>query len=100
MTQIAGDSRATANGPPLTIRARFFALYREAAGQDEAQVPVPAGSTVRELWQHLLAAHPGLERAGAATAYTAYAVNGTWAKSDRVLQDGDEVAFLPPVSGG
>ncbi|HUS16316.1 MAG TPA: MoaD/ThiS family protein [Chloroflexia bacterium] len=88
--------------PPaeMRIQARFFAIYREAAGSDSLAVQVPAGIAVRDLWQHLLAAQPSLQRASANTAYTAYAVNGTWAKPDTLLHDGDEVAFLPPVSGG
>jgi molybdopterin converting factor small subunit len=86
--------------PALTIHVRLFALYREAAGQDEIALTVPAGATVRDLWPPLLAASPGLARAGAGAASTAYAVNGTWAKGGHALHDGDEVAFLPPVSGG
>ena len=84
----------------ITVTARFFALYREAAGQDRLQVAVPAATTVRDLWQYLVAAEPRLGRASAATASTAYAVNDTWADNTQMLNDGDEVAFLPPVSGG
>ncbi len=87
-------------GHPITITARLFALYREAAGQDRVEVGVPPGTTIRGLWSPLLAVAPGLGRASAAAGSTGYAVNGTWAKADHVLQDGDEVAFLPPVSGG
>ncbi|MGI8586920.1 MAG: MoaD/ThiS family protein [Chloroflexia bacterium] len=84
----------------MVITARFFALYRETAGRPQARVEVPAGTAVGELWQHLLVAHPQLGAASAAAAYTAYAVNGGWAKADTPLHDGDTVAFLPPVSGG
>ena len=84
----------------ITVMARFFALYREAAGQDRLQVAVPVATTVRDLWQYLVAAEPRLRRASAAMASTAYAINDTWADAAQVLQDGDEVAFLPPVSGG
>jgi molybdopterin converting factor subunit 1 len=98
-TSTAGPIAANTD-PQITVTARFFALYREAAGQDRLQVAVPSATTVRDLWQHLVAAEPRLGRASAATASTAYAVNDTWADIAQVLQDGDEVAFLPPVSGG
>lgn len=100
MNSSATQPAATEARPQMTVTARFFALYREAAGQDHLAVTVPVGTTVGGLWQYLLDAAPGLAAAGAATSYTAYAVNGAWAKSGRVLAGGDEVAFLPPVSGG
>ena len=98
-TSTAGPIAANTD-QQITVTARFFALYREAAGQDHLAVTVPVGTTVGSLWQYLLDAAPGLAPAGAATSYTAYAVNGAWAKRSRVLAGGDEVAFLPPVSGG
>jgi molybdopterin converting factor subunit 1 len=100
MHSSATQPAAPETRPQITVTARFFALYREAAGQDHLAVTVPEGTTVGGLWQYLLEAAPGLAAAGAATAYTAYAVNGGWAKSSRALAGGDEVAFLPPVSGG
>ncbi len=84
----------------IRVQARLFALYREAAGSDLLAVQVPADSTVRDLWGHLRAAQPALARADGLMAATAFAVNGTWARPDQALRDGDEVAFLPPVSGG
>ncbi len=84
----------------IQVQARLFALYREAAGSDTLTVQVPADSTVRDLWSHLLAVQPNLSRASAMVAATAFAINGTWARPDQALHDGDEVAFLPPVSGG
>jgi molybdopterin converting factor small subunit len=85
---------------PIAVSARLFALYREAAGQDRLDLTVPAGTTVRDLWQRLMEAEPSLRRMDVGAASTGYAVNGTWAKAGQELQDGDEVAFLPPVSGG
>lgn len=86
--------------PTIQVRARLYALFREAAGTDTATVAVPAGSTVRDLWSYTQAAYPGLERAAGLVASTAFAVNDSWARPDQPLHDGDEVAFLPPVSGG
>ena len=84
----------------MNITARFFALYREAAGRDRLTVAVPDDTTVDHLWPHLAAAVPGLAAAQQLTAYSGFAVNGRWVKPGHPLQDGDEVALLPPVSGG
>ena len=53
-----------------------------------------------ELWDRMIEARPELGRARSMVRYTAFAVNGEWAQADQALQDGDEVAFLPPVTGG
>lgn len=84
----------------MAVTVRLFALYREAVGQDQIQVAVPAGSRVRDLWAALVVAHPVLAHAGAMMPSTAFAINDTWARPDALLHDGDEVVFLPPVSGG
>src|SRR5689334_5174469 len=100
MQTTTAETTTEQTGPRITVTARLFALYREAAGQDRVQVAVPPGTTVRGLWPYLVAAAPRLQRVSEATASTAYAVNDTWAKGDQALRDGDEVAFLPPVGGG
>lgn len=84
----------------MTITARFFARYREVAGRDRLTVAVPGETTVGGLWPHLAAALPELAAVQALTAYSGFAVNGRWAKAGTALQDGDEVVYLPPVSGG
>ncbi len=94
------ETTATNSTNTIQVRARLYALFREAAGTDDATIAVPAGSTVRDLWTHAQAAYPGLARAAGLVASTAFAVNDTWARPDQPLHDGDEVAFLPPVSGG
>jgi molybdopterin synthase catalytic subunit len=102
LTETTPTSPTNPTNPDSTIqvRARLYALFREAAGTDSLSVAVPAGSTVRDLWGYAQAAYPGLERAAGLVASTAFAVNDTWARPDQPLHDGDEVAFLPPVSGG
>jgi molybdopterin converting factor small subunit len=52
------------------------------------------------LWPHLAAALPALEAVQALTVYSGFAVNGRWSKAGTRLHDGDEVVYLPPVSGG
>jgi molybdopterin converting factor small subunit len=58
---------------------------------------IAPGATIRSVWRDLAAEFPELanyERS------ISSAVNADYAKMDQVLSDGDEVAFLPPVSGG
>lgn len=79
----------------MTIKVRLFAAYREAVDAGELEIAHEPGLTVGALWARLSDEHPGLARWKASAA-----VNASWARQDTVLVDGDEVAFLPPVSGG
>ena len=81
----------------MQIRALFFATYRDIAGTDELDVQLPSGSSVEDLVVHLR------DRGGAWTTLPpqpAVAVNLEYTKLAAALSDGDEVAFIPPVSGG
>ncbi|HID85946.1 MAG TPA: molybdopterin converting factor subunit 1 [Anaerolineae bacterium] len=80
----------------MRVRARFFALYREAVGQREAELEVSEGTTVADLWGRLGQEFPRL----AAISPAAAAVNAEYVPLEAELHEGDEVAFLPPVSGG
>lgn len=82
----------TADSPALRIR--LFASLREAAGWGEMSWPVTAeaGLTPRQLWVALdLPGDPAVMR---------IAVNQQFAALETRLQAGDELAFLPPISGG
>lgn len=81
----------------ITIRVRLFAAHRDIVGQQELTVPMEAGATVGAVWEHLVARHPSL---GRYTGRLLYAVNQQFAEPGATLQDGDEVAIIPPVSGG
>jgi molybdopterin synthase catalytic subunit len=83
--------------PALRVRVRLFAAQRELAGAREVAVELPAGGTVEAAWAALVALHPAL---AAGRASVRFAVNGDWARPDAPLADGDEVAMIPPVSGG
>ncbi len=81
----------------MRIRALFFASYRDMAGTDEITFDLTPESAVLDLVAHLRS------RGGQwldLPATPAVAVNRTYASLDTTLQDGDEVAFIPPVSGG
>jgi molybdopterin converting factor subunit 1 len=81
----------------MRVTVRLFARLREIAGASELARDVPAGATIGSLWRQLSGEYPAMadyERS------ISSAVNADYARMDRPLHDGDEVAFLPPVSGG
>jgi molybdopterin converting factor subunit 1 len=81
----------------MRVTVRLFARLRDVAGTAELVREVGAGASVRTLWQQLVTEFPEIasyERS------ISTAVNADYARMDRALADGDEVAFLPPVSGG
>lgn len=79
----------------LRITLRCFAAVREALGTDVLQVEVPVGTTVEGLRRRLAERTPAL-----AHLPMAFAVNRDYARGEAVLHEGDEVAFIPPISGG
>ena len=83
--------------PPLRIRVRLFAMQREAAGTRELRLEVPLGSTVDDAWTAVVDSVPALAPGRSSLRF---AVNGSYADPDTALADGDEVACIPPVSGG
>ena len=81
----------------MRVTVRLFARLRDIAGSSELVKQIPDGSTARFLWDSLAAEN--VELVGYRDAVST-AINEEYAKMDRVLVEGDEVAFLPPVSGG
>ena len=84
-------------GTRLRVRIRLFAIQRELAGTREIAVDLPPGATVADAWDALVALHPVLAPGRSSVRY---AVNGEYSDPATVLADGDEVAVIPPVSGG
>jgi len=78
------------------IRLRLFAMYAEVFGRDEVPLDLPAGATVADA----LAAVRGEPAASRLPPSPLVAVNLKYAKPDVVLNEGDEVALIPPVAGG
>ena len=81
----------------MRVTVKLFARLRDIAGAAELTRDVDAGATVRTVWRQLATEFPefaSYERS------ISSAVNADYARMDLVLADGDEVAFLPPVSGG
>ncbi len=81
----------------MRVRVLYLGMLKELAGSAEETTGVPLGTTAGELWQQVVERFPkmkGYERS------VAIAVNEEFARRETVLQDGDEVGLLPPVSGG
>ncbi len=77
----------------MTIRVKYLAAMRERMGRPDETVEARGVVTVADLWARVSGNKPfpsGLK----------VAVNMEYTGLERVLQDGDEVAFLPPVTGG
>jgi molybdopterin synthase catalytic subunit len=76
----------------VQVRIRLFAGLRERAGTGSRALDLPDGATLSDVWQRLELGEepPGL----------LYAVNKQYADGASALADGDEVALIPPVSGG
>jgi len=83
--------------PPLRVRIRLFAMQREAAGTRELRLEVPLGATVEDAWAAAVEAVPALAPSRTALRF---AVNGSYTDAATPLADGDEIACIPPVSGG
>jgi molybdopterin converting factor subunit 1 len=80
-----------------TVTVRFFARYAELAGCETTAVAVPAPATVRDVVRRVRETLPG---ADALPERPLAAVNLRHVKLDAPVQDGDEVALLPPIAGG
>ncbi len=81
----------------MRVRVRLFASLREAAGRDAVDLVLGADATAEDAWTRLVHEHPALvDRRRSLAA----AVNRSYAPFDTPLHDGDELVFLPPVSGG
>jgi molybdopterin converting factor subunit 1 len=81
----------------MRVRVRLFARLRELAGSSELQLEVPQGSTAASVWDALASRFPSLSPHSRSLSV---AVNEEFARPTTRVGEGDEVAFLPPVSGG
>ncbi len=79
-----------------SIRVRLFGAAADRAGTREAEIPSGA-TTLDELWPLLAERYPDLSPMRETLAF---AVNEEYARGDTRVEPGDEVAILPPVSGG
>jgi molybdopterin converting factor subunit 1 len=80
----------------MTITVLLFASYADALGCPQMDLPVPTGATVGDMVAQVRA-RVGVDRL---PSRPLVAVNQEYAPYHRVLEDGDEVALIPPVAGG
>ena len=81
----------------MRVRARLFAVQRELAGTREVALELPEAATIADAWTSLVERFPVL---APGRDFLRFARNGDYADAATPLIDGDEVAFIPPVSGG
>lgn len=81
----------------ITIRLKLFSMAKDLAGIDETLVEVPFNSKPEAVFNYLISRNPLFERWKPSLRI---AVNMEYIDSETPLRDGDEVAIIPPVSGG
>ena len=87
----------TAEDRTVRIRVRLFARQRELAGAREVTLELTVGATIEDAWSALAAQVPAI---ASGRPFVRFARNGDYADADTPLADGDEVACIPPISGG
>jgi molybdopterin synthase sulfur carrier subunit len=81
----------------ITITVKLFAIYREIYQTSELSLELPTGTPVRAVLEHLIDRHTELEKWHEVTRF---GVNLQFVEGNKVLENGDEVVLIPPVSGG
>jgi molybdopterin converting factor subunit 1 len=81
----------------VRVTVRLFARLRDLAGSGELVRDVEGPATVQSVWRGLVEEMPAL---GEYERTMSVAVNADYSRMSAAVSDGDEVAFLPPVSGG
>ena len=79
----------------MRVQLRYFASIRETVGRRDEEIEAPDGATVATVWSQLVSRYPAL-----AGQCFRPAVNQEYVNEQTVLHEGDEVVFVPPVSGG
>ena len=81
----------------MRVTIRLFARLRDVVGAGEVACDVAPGARVLDVWHWLTERYPTV---AAHRSSVSAAVNAEFARMDTAVSEGDEVAFLPPVSGG
>ena len=81
----------------ITVTVKLFAAYQEAYGVSELILEFPPKTPVAAVLERLISEHPELKQW---QDLTRFGINLEFVEPDTLLQDGDEVVLIPPVSGG
>jgi molybdopterin synthase sulfur carrier subunit len=81
----------------ITITVKLFAAYQEAYGVSELILEFPPKTPVAAVLERLISEHPELKQW---QDLTRFGINLEFVEPDTLVQDGDEVVLIPPVSGG
>ena len=81
----------------MKVTVRYFATHKEATGVTDEVLDLPDGTTVARLMEELMHRHPGLVDLQRDTVIS---VNKGIGTDDIRLEEGDDVALFPPISGG
>lgn len=81
----------------ITVTVKLFAIYQEVYGLSELVWEFPYDTPVEAVCDRLIAEHPELQKW---RQLTRFGINLQFVEADTILQHGDEVVLIPPVSGG
>jgi molybdopterin converting factor subunit 1 len=81
----------------MRVTVRLFARLRDLTGSGELIREVPPDATARQVWEDLVLEWPALREYEKTISV---AVNTEYARMNAAVNEGDEIAFMPPVSGG
>jgi molybdopterin synthase sulfur carrier subunit len=81
----------------ITVNIKLFAIYQEVYKTTELTLEFPPQTAVITVLNYIISQHPQLERW---REVTRFGVNLQFVSGDKILENGDEVVLIPPVSGG
>lgn len=81
----------------IKVKIKLFAVYQETFGQEELELQIPAQTSVIKVLETLITDKPQLQKW---VNLTRFGINLEFVESDTMVKDGDEIVFIPPVSGG
>ncbi len=81
----------------MQVQVLYFGVLKDVLQRDREQIDIAGATSVEKLLSQIRSTQPGRDLPWSSLAV---AVNQVYAKRDHILREGDEVALLPPVSGG
>ncbi|MGK7897227.1 MAG: MoaD/ThiS family protein [Xenococcus sp. (in: cyanobacteria)] len=81
----------------INVTVKLFAVYQEIYGKAELRLSFPKGGTVSDALDYLIQEKPELEQW---RDVTRFGINLQFVPAETIMNDGDEIVLIPPVSGG